>query len=86
MVRTLYTHLLQAVMLSCIIALALGINYLSAWTGPTALPPGNNVAAPLNVTGTPQVKNGNLSVGLSSNTAANLGLLPYPQFLFLLRA
>jgi len=72
--------LLQVLFLSCTIALALGINYISAantWTGPSALPPNANTLPPLNVTGTPQVKNGNLSVGLSSNTSASYGLTVY---------
>jgi hypothetical protein len=33
-----------------------------AWTGPTASPPNNNVSAPINVSGTSQVKNGDLGV------------------------
>ena len=71
--------LLQVLFLSCTLALALGINYIYAvtWTGPSALPPNANTLPPLNVTGTPQVKNGNLSVGLSTNTTANLGLTVY---------
>ena len=79
MIRAAYTRLLQLTFLSCTIALALGINYISAvtWTGPTALPPNANTLPPLNVTGTPQVKNGNLSVGLSSNTTASYGLTVY---------
>jgi len=32
-----------------------------AWTGPTASAPGNNVAAPVNVSATPQTKNGDFS-------------------------
>ncbi len=35
---------------------------LSAWTGPTAAPPGNNVAAPINVGSTDQIKDGGLGV------------------------
>lgn len=77
MIHTFSVRILQLVLLSCVIALALSINYLSAWTGPTALPPGNNTAAPLNTLGTAQVKNGNLSVGLSTNTTANLGFTVY---------
>ena len=34
----------------------------SAWTGPTATAPGNNVAAPLNVGSVNQIKNGNIGV------------------------
>ena len=34
----------------------------SAWTGPTATAPGNNASAPINVSATAQVKNGNIGV------------------------
>ena len=34
----------------------------SAWTAPTATPPNNNVAAPINVGASSQVKNGNIGV------------------------
>ena len=34
----------------------------SAWTGPTATAPGNNIAAPLNVSRLNQTKNGNIGV------------------------
>ncbi len=37
-----------------------------AWTGPTAAPPSGNVAAPINVGSTNQVKNGGLSVNAFS--------------------
>ncbi len=67
----------QALCLAGVIALALGINYLSAWTGPTALPPNSNVAAPLNVGTTNQVKDGNLSVGAGANTNTTIGLSTY---------
>ncbi len=40
-------------------ALAAGTFSLAlAWTGPTAAPPGNNTAAPINTSSTPQVKSG----------------------------
>lgn len=73
----MYTRALQLTLLSCVIALALGINYLSAWTGSTALPPNNNIAAPLNVGTTNQVKDANLSVGHSTNVATDYGLISY---------
>ncbi len=38
------------------------LTFVSAWTGPTAAPPGNNVPAPINVGTIDQVKNGGLSV------------------------
>ena len=36
----------------------------STWTGPSTTPPGGNVAAPLNVSGTPQYKPAKLTLGL----------------------
>lgn len=51
----------------------------SAWTGPTQSPPGGNVAAPVNVGSTDQVKNGGLSVNAfaafgNSYFAGNVGI------------
>ena len=40
----------------------LSFTLVTAWTGPTAAPPGNNVAAPINVGSVDQVKNGGLGV------------------------
>ena len=40
--------------------ISVGIVY--AWSGPTAAPPNSNVAAPINVGSTDQVKNGGLGV------------------------
>ncbi len=45
-----------------------------AWTAPTASPPGNNVASPINVSSTAQLKNGTLGVnglGVFGNTILN---------------
>jgi hypothetical protein len=44
------------------LALSIGISYVSAWTAPTATPPGGNVAAPINVSSSSQIKTGDLSV------------------------
>ena len=77
MIKSVYTYFLRISFLSLLIALSLGINYLSAWTGPTALPPNNNIAAPLNITNTAQVKNGNISVVAAANTTSNVGLTVY---------
>jgi len=71
------TTVLQLTFLSCVVALALGINYLAAWTGPSASPPNSNVAAPVNIGTTNQVKDANLSVGHSANTATDYGLIAY---------
>lgn len=70
--------LLQLLFLSLLISFALGINYLSAWNGPPAgTPPVPNAAAPINVGTTNQVKDANLSVGHSANTASDFGLVSY---------
>jgi hypothetical protein len=68
---------LQFFLLGFLVAFALGLNYLSAWTGPTAAAPNDNVAAPLNTGTANQVKNANLSVGRSTNTASDFGLISY---------
>jgi len=55
------------------IMIAIGVGCVSAWTGPTALPPGNNIPAPINTSSSTQTKYGNLLVnGLSVNTASIL--------------
>ncbi len=41
---------------------ALSIQALAMWTAPTSTPPGDNVAPPINTSGTGQIKNGNLVV------------------------
>jgi len=56
--------------------------YVSAWTEPTAIPPGTNVPAPLNVSNTGQTKIGGLALntgpdGLISADGAAMGLLIY---------
>jgi hypothetical protein len=50
-------------------AIFLAASVLQAWTGPTASPPSGNVAAPINVGTTDQVKN----AGLSLNALAVFG-------------
>lgn len=42
--------------------LAVGMSYAYAWTAPTATPPANNVAAPINTSANAQLKNGPLGV------------------------
>ena len=57
------TKIFNALKVSALVAvLTVGIGYAYAWTSPTATPPGNNAAAPINVSSTPQVKNGSLTV------------------------
>ena len=46
----------------CLILLA-GVNYVMAWTAPTASPPADNVPAPINVSSDSQYKEGALGVG-----------------------
>ncbi|OGZ18312.1 MAG: hypothetical protein A2V72_00920 [Candidatus Nealsonbacteria bacterium RBG_13_37_56] len=51
--------------------------YVSAWTEPTAVPPGANVSAPLNTSLEGQTKQGNLVVNaLGINAAGNALLVP----------
>lgn len=50
-----------------------------AWTGPTGTPPADNVAAPINVGDTSQIKSGGLGVGslvVSGGTVINSGTQP----------
>ena len=43
--------------------ITLGVTYAyAAWLGPTAVPPNNNVDAPINVSAVDQIKNGGLGV------------------------
>ena len=73
------TTLTQLALLTTALVLALTLNYAFAapWVGPPGVAPTNNVAMPLNVTNTPQVKDGNVSVGASGNTASDFGLISY---------
>ena len=48
--------------------LAFGISYAFAWTAPTSNPPAGNVAAPINVSGSAQIKSGALSSSTSFDT------------------
>ena len=60
--------------LGIIIGSTLSTIIASAWTAPTASPPGNNVASPINVGATSQLKNGTLGVnglGVFGNTILN---------------
>ena len=51
-----------SVLLAFILAFTFN-HYLLAWTEPSATPPGGNVSAPINVSGSPQTKLGNLTIG-----------------------
>lgn len=60
----------QGVVLAIVILLAMSVNYIHAqWNPPTQSPPNGNVAAPINVGTTQQLKDGNLSVGSISNSS-----------------
>ena len=76
---TLKHSLLQLTLLTTALLLALTLNYAFAalWVGPTGTAPTNNVAAPLNTSTTNQVKDANLSIGHSANTATDYGLISY---------
>jgi hypothetical protein len=55
------------------IAVMAGMQFVYAWTGPSSAPPNGNVAAPLNVSGTAQVKAGGLGLGTGGAPANYLG-------------
>jgi len=73
--HTTRTYLAQFLVLSIALTLALGANYLyAAWSGPTATPPGGNVAPPINTSATAQTKTGNLTAsGLSTDALSVFG-------------
>ncbi len=54
--------------------MATGVQYVLAWTGPTAAPPSNNVAAPINVSATAQTKAGSFTAaGIASTDGLTTG-------------
>lgn len=54
--------------------MATGVQYVLAWTGPTAAPPNNNVAAPINVSATAQTKAGSFTAsGITSTNGLTTG-------------
>ena len=57
------------------LTLSVGISYVSAWTAPTATPPGGNTVAPLNTGGTAQAKTGNLSAWALTGNSVNTNTL-----------
>ena len=75
MLTTIRTRFIQASFLALILSAALGLNYVIAWTGPTAAAPNSNAAAPLNVSAINQVKLGNMSIGSTTDNALNNGLI-----------
>ena len=59
----LMTLVNKAGILTICLTLALAANFVyGQWTEPTALPPNGNVDVPLNTSGNPQIKSGNLGV------------------------
>jgi len=57
-------------------------SFVSAWTAPTAVPPADNIAQPLNVSSTGQLKAGGLSLNTLAPGAANALLIPYGKIGF----
>ena len=54
--------------------LVFGLGFVIAWTEPTAVPPQNNVAAPVNISNTAQTKTGNFTLpNLFLNATGNEG-------------
>ena len=63
------------------LVLSIGISYVSAWTAPTLTPPNGNVAAPINVGSTAQIKTGGLTVSnLAVGGTINSGAITAPKF------
>lgn len=52
------------------VVISFGLSYALAWTAPTAIPPGGNVSAPINTSGTAQTKTGALTVGSITTAGA----------------
>ena len=67
------TSLWRVGILSVVISTASGIA-LAAWVQPTELPPGGNTPPPINTGSTPQIKEGNFSLGVGSTFSATQGL------------
>lgn len=53
------------------IVLSFGLSYALAWTAPTAVPPGGNVSAPINTSGTVQTKTGGFNI---ATVTGNVGI------------
>jgi len=64
----------QAGLLSVALLFALGLQYVHAWTGPTAAPPNNNIAEPVNVGSSAQIKDGGLGILGNLYTYQRLGI------------
>ena len=58
-----YTQSLKVIALSLMLSFGISFIYAATWIGPTALPPGGNIDAPINASSTPQYKNGSLGLG-----------------------
>lgn len=69
------TNLLQSLkILILAVILSIGVSYVYAWTGPTAIGPGGNTPAPINVSATSQIKTGGLWLGsLGTDGGATIG-------------
>jgi hypothetical protein len=62
MAMNVFRHKMRYAWIVALCTLTLAPFVLSAWNGPTQAPPNGNVAAPINVGTTDQVKNGGLGV------------------------
>ncbi len=62
-----------AMFLFCLIFLLCFSDSVLAWNEPSGIPPGNNVAAPLNTGGDNQTKTGGLNLGIVTTTQLCLG-------------
>jgi hypothetical protein len=70
--NTIRIQLYRFFLLGALLSLALGLNYLSAWTGPTQSPPNGNVDAPINTGSTLQGKSGGLTLGSTLDIGSSL--------------
>ncbi|MDD5490038.1 MAG: hypothetical protein PHP25_05175, partial [Candidatus Moranbacteria bacterium] len=71
-----FSHWLSVIVIG--IVLGVSLQFVRAWTEPTAAPPGGNLGAPINTSGVAQTKAGNLNVngGMligASTTGGNKG-------------
>ncbi len=65
--------------------LGVSLQFVKAWTEPTAAPPGGNVGAPINTSANAQTKSGNLNVSggyiqAYNSSTGNYGLLNYSGY------
>lgn len=77
------THIKQQLKAAVVgLAVAVGVSYAFAWTGPTTTPPGNNVSAPINVGYNSQSKSGQLILNAATSSPYATGLLAFGESVF----